>query len=327
MCEIYKGKKTKPLRRTHHVPLPQLVAEPTEARSNSFVGTHEYLAPEIIKGDGHGSAVDWWTFGIFLYELLYGRTPFIGSGNDETLANVVLQSLEFPDTPLVSFQARDLIKGLLVKDPENRLGSQKGAAEIKQHPFFSGLNWALIRCANPPEVPVVSMEKATKCVDYTCLVCQNSDYQSEGIPDQFLSFVETALQKAQEKDSIPSMQLDICIVKFYETNDRLGLHQVEAVYTIQCGYQISKSRKMHLQPHLNEHFCLFISSNLKSILASDGIPTGPGNKAYSGNLTLYVTFTCVVAAMGCLIFGYDIGISGGVTSMDPFLKKFFPSVF
>ncbi|GJU67729.1 kinase AGC-RSK-2 family protein [Tanacetum coccineum] len=173
----YKGKKTKPLRRTHHVPLPQLVAEPTEARSNSFVGTHEYLAPEIIKGDGHGSAVDWWTFGIFLYELLYGRTPFIGSGNDETLANVVLQSLEFPDTPLVSFQARDLIKGLLVKDPENRLGSQKGAAEIKQHPFFSGLNWALIRCANPPEVPVVSMEKATKCVDYNGAAARHPEFE------------------------------------------------------------------------------------------------------------------------------------------------------
>ncbi|OMO82139.1 hypothetical protein CCACVL1_12065 [Corchorus capsularis] len=133
--------------------LPQLVAEPTDARSNSFVGTHEYLAPEIIKGDGHGAAVDWWTFGIFLYELLYGRTPFKGAGNEETLANVVLQSLKFPDSPLVSFQARDLIRGLLVKEPENRLGTEKGAAEIKQHPFFEGLNWALIRCAVPPELP------------------------------------------------------------------------------------------------------------------------------------------------------------------------------
>ncbi|XP_028784876.1 serine/threonine-protein kinase D6PKL2-like [Neltuma alba] len=133
--------------------LPQLVAEPTDARSNSFVGTHEYLAPEIIKGDGHGAAVDWWTFGVFLYELLYGRTPFKGSNNEETLANVVLQNLRFPDSPFVSFQARDLIRGLLVKEPENRLGSEKGAAEIKQHPFFEGLNWALIRCAPPPELP------------------------------------------------------------------------------------------------------------------------------------------------------------------------------
>ncbi|KAJ7947955.1 putative Serine/threonine protein kinase [Quillaja saponaria] len=133
--------------------LPQLVVEPTSARSNSFVGTHEYLAPEIIKGDSHGSAVDWWTFGIFLFELLYGRTPFKGSGSEDTLANVVSQSLKFPDAPIVSFHARDLIRGLLVKDPARRLGSVKGAAEIKQHPFFEGLNWALIRCTIPPELP------------------------------------------------------------------------------------------------------------------------------------------------------------------------------
>ncbi|AED90636.1 putative protein kinase AGC-RSK-2 family [Arabidopsis thaliana] len=133
--------------------LPQLVAEPTDARSNSFVGTHEYLAPEIIKGEGHGAAVDWWTFGIFLYELLYGKTPFKGATNEETIANVVLQSLKFPDNPNVSFQAKDLIRGLLVKEPENRLGTEKGAAEIKRHAFFEGLNWALIRCAIPPELP------------------------------------------------------------------------------------------------------------------------------------------------------------------------------
>lgn len=154
--------------------LPQLVVEPTEARSNSFVGTHEYLAPEIIKGDGHGSAVDWWTFGVFLYELLYGRTPFRGPGNDETLANVVSQNLRFPDNPVVSSNAKDLIRGLLVKEPENRLGTVRGAAEIKQHPFFEGLNWALIRSAAPPEtrpcdvvtLATVRKKKESKCLDF-----------------------------------------------------------------------------------------------------------------------------------------------------------------
>lgn len=134
-------------------PLPELMAEPTSARSMSFVGTHEYLAPEIIKGEGHGSAVDWWTFGIFLYELLFGRTPFKGSGNRATLFNVVGQPLRFPESPSVSFSARDLIRGLLVKEPQNRLAFKRGATEIKQHPFFEGVNWALIRCATPPEVP------------------------------------------------------------------------------------------------------------------------------------------------------------------------------
>lgn len=134
-------------------PLPELMAEPTSARSMSFVGTHEYLAPEIIKGEGHGSAVDWWTFGIFLYELLFGKTPFKGSGNRATLFNVVGQPLRFPESPTVSFAARDLIRGLLVKEPQHRLAYKRGATEIKQHPFFEGVNWALIRCATPPEIP------------------------------------------------------------------------------------------------------------------------------------------------------------------------------
>ncbi|XP_048225776.1 serine/threonine-protein kinase D6PKL1 [Ricinus communis] len=133
--------------------LPELVAEPTAARSMSFVGTHEYLAPEIIKGEGHGSAVDWWTFGIFLHELLYGKTPFKGSGNRATLFNVVGQQLRFPESPSTSYASRDLIRGLLVKEPQHRLGVKRGATEIKQHPFFEGVNWALIRCSTPPEVP------------------------------------------------------------------------------------------------------------------------------------------------------------------------------
>ncbi|XP_021722734.1 serine/threonine-protein kinase D6PKL1-like isoform X2 [Chenopodium quinoa] len=133
--------------------LPELVAEPTQARSMSFVGTHEYLAPEIIKGEGHGSAVDWWTFGVFLHELLYGKTPFKGSGNRATLFNVVGQQLKFPDSPATSYASRDLIRGLLVKEPQNRLGVKRGATEIKQHPFFEGVNWALIRCSTPPEIP------------------------------------------------------------------------------------------------------------------------------------------------------------------------------
>ncbi|KAK9669861.1 hypothetical protein RND81_13G159700 [Saponaria officinalis] len=173
--KLAKSRKMKPDVAAEMRPLLQLVAEPTSARSNSFVGTHEYLAPEIIKGEGHGSAVDWWTYGIFLYELLYGRTPFKGAGNEETLANVVLQRLKFPDTPLVSLQARELIAALLVKEPENRLGTERGATEIKQHPFFHGLNWALIRCTVPPELPdsrtcrtsnTVSVEKNDKYVEH-----------------------------------------------------------------------------------------------------------------------------------------------------------------
>ncbi|PRQ28193.1 putative protein kinase AGC-RSK-2 family [Rosa chinensis] len=134
-------------------PLPVLMAELTDAWSMSFVGTHEYLAPEIIKGEGHGSAIDWWTFGIFLYELLFGKTPFKGYGNQATLFNVMGKPLQFRESLVVSFAARDLIRGLLVKEPHNRFAYKRGATEIKQHPFFEGVNWALIRCATSPKIP------------------------------------------------------------------------------------------------------------------------------------------------------------------------------
>ncbi|KAI4310527.1 hypothetical protein MLD38_035500 [Melastoma candidum] len=127
--------------------LPQLVAEPTNARS---VGIHEYLAPEIIKSEGHVTAMDWWTLGIFLCVLLHGRTPFKGARNEETQANMALESLHYPKSWMASPQALDLIWRLLVKDPASGLGTEKCAAEMKLHPFFEGLNRALIPGAVPP---------------------------------------------------------------------------------------------------------------------------------------------------------------------------------
>ncbi|KAK2968069.1 hypothetical protein RJ640_000484 [Escallonia rubra] len=132
---------------------PEFVAEPIDVRSMSFVGTHEYLAPEIVSGEGHGSAVDWWTLGIFIFELFYGVTPFRGMDNELTLANIVARALEFPKEPTLPATAKDLISQLLVKDPARRMGSTMGASPIKHHPFFQGVNWALLRCTSPPFTP------------------------------------------------------------------------------------------------------------------------------------------------------------------------------
>ncbi|GMI81221.1 PINOID2, AGC VIIIa Kinase 1-10 [Hibiscus trionum] len=140
---------------------PELVAEPINAKSKSFVGTHEYLAPEVISGQGHGSAVDWWTLGVFLYEMLYGTTPFKGENNEKTLINILKQPLTFPRISVKSgkefeemVKVEDLISKLLVKNPKKRIGSLKGSVEIKRHEFFKGVNWALIRSVKPPEIPI-----------------------------------------------------------------------------------------------------------------------------------------------------------------------------
>jgi serine/threonine protein kinase len=154
-----------------------VVAEPVEARSCSFVGTHEYVAPEVARGGGHGAAVDWWAYGVFLYELIYGRTPFVGENNEATLRNIVRRPLEFPAAATThthththgvgdSAAARDLIARLLDKDPRTRLGSKRGAADVKAHGFFKGLNFALLRSAPPPVVPPpAALHRCDKAAD------------------------------------------------------------------------------------------------------------------------------------------------------------------
>nr|AML77450.1 putative LOV domain-containing protein [Buxus sempervirens] len=128
---------------------PIFMAEPMRA-SNSFVGTEEYIAPEIITGAGHTSAVDWWALGILLYEMLYGYTPFRGKTRQKTFANILHKDLKFPGSIPVSLQAKQLMYRLLHRDPKIRLGSCEGANEVKKHPFFRGVNWPLVRCMNPP---------------------------------------------------------------------------------------------------------------------------------------------------------------------------------
>ncbi|CAJ2659363.1 unnamed protein product [Trifolium pratense] len=134
----------------------EFVAEPTTAFSQSCVGTHEYLAPELVSGNGHGNGVDWWAFGVFIYELLYGTTPFKGCNKENTLRNIASNKdvkFHVAESEEVGMaQARDLIEKLLAKDPKKRLGCARGATDVKQHPFFYEIKWPLIRTYKPPEV-------------------------------------------------------------------------------------------------------------------------------------------------------------------------------
>ncbi|KAH0451676.1 hypothetical protein IEQ34_018975 [Dendrobium chrysotoxum] len=121
---------------------------PSPAKSKSFVGTEEYVAPEIIVGKGHDFAVDWWGLGVILYEMLYARTPFRGQNRRETFRRILHESPDLIGNPT---PLRDLIGRMLVKDPSKRITGE----EIKRHEFFGGVDWALVvDIARPPYIPV-----------------------------------------------------------------------------------------------------------------------------------------------------------------------------
>eukprot|EP00163_Fabomonas_tropica_P025872 TRINITY_DN456_c0_g1_i2.p1 TRINITY_DN456_c0_g1~~TRINITY_DN456_c0_g1_i2.p1 ORF type:complete len:601 (+),score=105.23 TRINITY_DN456_c0_g1_i2:546-2348(+) len=139
--------------------LAKEAVESDDVSSTSFCGTAEYMAPEILNRGGHGRAVDWWSLGTLVYEMLTGTPPFSGGRkrDEKAIQNLILTA-KAPIPKKWSPATKDFVRRLLEKDASKRLGSgPNGDTDIMMHPFFDGVDWDAVydRQIKPPYKPVL----------------------------------------------------------------------------------------------------------------------------------------------------------------------------
>ncbi|XP_039956433.1 protein kinase C, eye isozyme-like [Bactrocera tryoni] len=128
--------------------------------TRTFCGTNVYMAPEILNYEPYNHTVDWWSFGVLIYEMLAGQNPFEGEDEENTFKNIKDKKAVFPKH--FSPEAMDVLTSFLAKKPNNRLGAGRYArSEVTTHPFFRNIDWekAEAKEMEPPIVPKIKHRK------------------------------------------------------------------------------------------------------------------------------------------------------------------------
>ncbi|KAL6108418.1 mast2 [Pungitius sinensis] len=177
-------------------------------------GTPEYIAPEVILRQGYGKPVDWWAMGVILYEFLVGCAPFFGDTPEELFGQVISDEIIWPEEEeALPQEAQDLICKLLRQNPLERLGTGS-AFEVKQHSFFTDLDWNSLLRQKAEFIPQLESEDDTSYFDTRSDRYHHLDSEEE--------------DDTNDDEHVEIRQFSSCSPRFskvYSSMERLSLHE------------------------------------------------------------------------------------------------------
>ncbi|KAF8559049.1 serine/threonine protein kinase [Imleria badia] len=246
--------------------------------TTTFCGTTEYLAPEVLLDEhGYSKLVDFWSLGVLLFEMCCGWSPFYAEDTQQMYKNICFGKIRFPRN-VISEEGKMFVKGLLNRNPKHRLGAHRDAEELKEHPFFSSIDWKALsmKQVTPPFKPVVESDESTANFDPEFTTADirevGNGLDGKSSPDEedpSEAWTQAGAQPLSHTPNGPLGSDRMTISASHPQNGSNGLGRSQ-------GIQISRRKKQDLvgSPLTNsvqENFRGFTYSGGESVVASMGV--------------------------------------------------------